>query len=183
MEKCVFTGDISLFAGHIAELDMVGTQIKSLSGSRLNVEQSLNLNDGFVANGEVNLQNAVIGGDLSCEESLFENANGMAISADGIKVNGSVMLRNNFSSIGEVRFVDSTVGGIIDCESGSFKNINGSGCALNFTRAKIERALSMRNSIFDGRVSMENALIGGANVVQGRKIHQPSVRYTGVGWC
>ncbi len=85
----------------------------------------------FIAEGEVRLTNAAIGGNLDASGGRFEKTSGnalnpdgskneTALNADGIRVTGDIFLRNGFSARGEVRLLGATLGGDLDATSGKF---------------------------------------------------------------
>ena len=150
----VFSDNIELYECEIKALDLIGTHIKNLDGSRLHVNGSLNMAKGFEAEGEVNLQNAYIGGDIGCAGGIFIHTNGFCILADGITVGGSLMFNDGFTANGELRFVDAQIGSMVDFNNGNF--INNSGVTLDFTRAKIGSSFSTEEASFNGKVDLEN---------------------------
>jgi hypothetical protein len=67
------------------------------------------LRDGFVAEGQVRLYCAEIGGNLACNGGTFQEpaeagiaASGRALDADGARVAGSVLLHKGFAGLGKV---------------------------------------------------------------------------------
>jgi hypothetical protein len=139
--------------------------------------------NGFVAEGEVVLLGAKIGGNLEADGGTFKNRNRDALSADGIKVDGGVHLRSGFSAEGTVRLPGATIGGNLDMYGGTFKNSNG--YALFAVGAKIGGNVFMRpefNSdgvvknkfVSEGEVLLIGAAIGGSLDARGGTFKRPN---------
>jgi hypothetical protein len=107
----------------------------------------------FMAEGEVGLVDATIGGNLEAEGGTFKNPNGNALYADRIKVTGSVFLRNGFSAEGEVRLLGATIGGDLDAKGGTFKNLksdknpDSTGDALSADGIKVSGSVFMMREL------------------------------------
>jgi hypothetical protein len=96
---------------------------KAISADRINVEGGIFLRNGFKAEGEVMLNGARVGGDLSCRGGSFRNINGSALSAENASVEGNVFLYDGFSAYGTVDFVRAKIGGSINCRGGTFDRV------------------------------------------------------------
>ncbi len=95
----------------------------SLGCDRIKVNGSIflskpRLGSRFV--GEVGLAGALIGSNLECDNSIFENPGGIAIRADRIKVVGAAYLRNGFSAKGSARLLNGQMD-VLDCTGGKFE--------------------------------------------------------------
>jgi hypothetical protein len=167
--KCTVLGSIFLRNSRLDYLELAETSLKNLEASGLVVDRSILLNEGFVAEGQVNLQRAKIGGDLDCRAGHFGNegsADGPALNAAGAEVAGYVFLTHGFSAKGEVRFVSAKVGGNLDCTGGHFQS-KCNAPALNANGAKIGEFVFLRNDPkkctefrASGEVRLRNAVIG-----------------------
>jgi hypothetical protein len=78
--------------------------------------------DGFEAQGEVNLVGAHIGGQLNFEGGKFDNPDGRAIQADGLHVSRDMFFDDGFEAQGEVNLVGAHIGGQLNCGGGKFRN-------------------------------------------------------------
>jgi len=94
--------------------------------------------EGFVANGEVKLGRAKIGGTLECAGGLFNNSGSPwpAINAKGLVVTGDVLFHNGFKAQGEVDLIGARIKGNLECNKGVFINCYG-GVALDAERANV----------------------------------------------
>ncbi len=68
------------------------------------ISESVFLNHGFEADGEVDLCNASIGGKLDCENAQFinEDKNGFSLQANALTVTLDVFFINGFKAVGQV---------------------------------------------------------------------------------
>lgn len=112
-------------------LDFGGSKIHAISKSRddmaiaagkVNVGGSIYLDNEFKAEGEVMLNDAIIGRNLVLNQGLIENKGDFTLSAVQMKVNGSIKM-NKFKSCGEIKINYSVVGGNIECLGCTFHNV------------------------------------------------------------
>ena len=114
---------------------------------------------GTFANGELNLVNAQIGGDLDCSGSTFKNPSGNALNADGARVTGNVWLESGFSADGEVSLVRAQIGNALGCSGGTFNNPGGN--ALDADGTKVAGYVFLKNGFAaNGEVRLLNAEVG-----------------------
>ncbi len=137
-----------------------GSHIAGLEADSLSAEGSINLGDGFRAEGAVRLLGASIGGNLDCSKGRFQNPKGEALTADRLKVYGSVNLGDGFHSKGEVRLLKASIGGSLNCSKGLFHNPKG--VALGADSLKVEGSVNLRDAFrAEGAVRLLGASIGG----------------------
>ncbi len=159
-EQCKFTANINFRHMHTAALYMQGTHTGTLWADGLTVEGSVHLRTNFIAKGEVCLCDAQIGRNLDCDNSLFINSSGKALSADRLRVEGCVYCRKGFTAEGEVCLLDAQIGGSLECIGGRFLNRNGK--ALLGDRLKIGGSVFLREGFrAEGEVRLVGAMIGG----------------------
>ena len=132
----VLDDDIYLQHARVKLLNLGGSRTKAISADGVKVKGDIFLDYGFLAQGEVRLLGADIGGNLNCDGGSFENKSGYALSADGVKVKGNVFLRKEFNATGEVCFVGADIGGNLFCTGGKF--INDGGNALYADGIKVK---------------------------------------------
>src|SRR6266849_7642360 len=120
-ENSRFVEDINLSYNQLLNFDLTGSQTRAIVASNTKVRGDLVLGGGFSAEGEVNLIEADIGGDLNGAGGNFKNPGKYALDADSLKAD-NVDLRNGFSAEGEVNFILANLSGNLDCEGGTFKN-------------------------------------------------------------
>ncbi len=120
-ENSRFVEDINLSYNQLLNFDLTGSQTRAIVASNTKVRGDLVLGGGFSAEGEVNLIEADIGGDLNGAGGTFKNPGKYALDAGGLRA-ANVDLRNGFSAEGEVNLLLANLGGNLDCEGGKFKN-------------------------------------------------------------
>jgi len=125
LSRCRTDAMILTYA-QIEFLHLSGCLVPGLAADGMRVRGSLNLRDGFRADGEVSLVRADIGGSLYCDDGKFVKPDGYALNAERAKVAGSVFLRNGFSARGEVRLLNAEIGGGgLACDGGKFVKPDG----------------------------------------------------------
>jgi hypothetical protein len=147
----------------------------AISAGKLQVGGSIYLEEGFVAHGEVMLNDATIGRNLNCAKGTIKKTTdkNSTLRAMQMKVAGSVNLHENFVSHGEVRLDYAVIGGNLDCSSSQFLHVEenpseqagaeecGKLFALRAVGVKIEGgAWFMKNFSAAGIVSFQGATIG-----------------------
>ena len=90
-----FAQDINLAHAHLTSVDLTGTQTRGITAYYVIVRDDVLLRYGFSAEGEVNLSQAQLGGNLECDGGRFKNPGSYALDADSLKAY-SVFLRNGF---------------------------------------------------------------------------------------
>ncbi|MDP2849223.1 MAG: hypothetical protein Q8O35_13695, partial [Humidesulfovibrio sp.] len=86
--------------------------------------------------GRFDLNSSRIGGQLLCDGTRVQGADGISIRADGADIGGIVFLSNGFRAVGEVRLLGAKIKGQLNCKNGHFQNHDGK--ALNLDNAAIE---------------------------------------------
>jgi hypothetical protein len=158
MRRCAFTEKLILEGSHLCSLNLQATFVKDLAAAGLNVDESVTMNDGFKAEGKVEIMNATIGGNFECDAGQFTGAEGIALDARSAKIGSNVSL-GQARLDGGVDFSGATIGGIFQCDGAQF--INSKGRSLNLDSVKIDRNLFLRKANFQGEVWLYNAIIGG----------------------
>jgi hypothetical protein len=153
------------------------------------VKCGVSMADQFVAEGEVGLRSAQIGGPLICANAIFRNPfrmsvaedktvsfvgdTGQALMADGIAVKGTVFLTYSRFE-GEVSLRGAQLGGTLDCSGGAFINprpvpakdtisepIDSTNAALSADGAVIGNSVFLRSGFqAEGEVRFMGAQIG-----------------------
>ena len=147
----------------------------ALNGERAKVTGDVFLDQGFNAEGGVQLYGATIGGNLDAERGTFKNPKGYALYADGIKVAGSVFLRSGFHAEGGVWLLGATIGSDLDAHGGTFKSRNPKEDALDAERAKVTGDVFLDQGFnAEGEVRLPGATIGGNLEADGGTFKKPS---------
>jgi hypothetical protein len=79
-------------------------------------------NGGFLAQGEVVLNDATINGSLLCSGGEFRNPGRIAMAAKGLNVTRDASFRTNFTTDGEIDLSAASIGGDLDCTGGRFNH-------------------------------------------------------------
>jgi hypothetical protein len=140
---------------------------------RVRVRGSVFLRNRFRADGEVQLQDAVIAGFLDCSAGTFVNpprkavsSSGATLNAERVVVNGHLLLNSGFHSEGAVILANAQIGGNLYCGGGTFlnppqKELSGSGTALSADVITLKGNLFLGSGFHsEGAVSLSNAQIG-----------------------
>lgn len=91
LERCCIPERIVFKDASVSSLDLSGSFVAmGIDADGVRAEHDVVLATGFVANREVLLRYATLGGVLSCDGGSFVNAMGIALYADGIDVNGDL---------------------------------------------------------------------------------------------
>lgn len=132
----------------------------ALNAAGIKVNGGFAMGEGFVAEGEVCLIGADIGGDLSCNKGQFKNAKGVAINSDKIKVKGGVHIGEGLYAEGEMRLIGADIGAGLHCDGGRFVNKGREAfCADNM---KVSGSVFMRKGFCaDGEMQFLGTTISG----------------------
>ena len=159
-ELCKFTAEIDFRNAQMSALYMLGTHTVRVSAHTLQVDLHVYLQNGFIAEDEVDLRGARVGGDLVCTNAQFLNKDGTALSADGIKVSGGIFLSDEFKAEGKVRLLAATVAGDFTCTQCQF--INKGGTALSLDKLTVGGCAYLSYGFeAEGEVRLLGATIGG----------------------
>ena len=109
-------GFVSFWGSHIKPHKRLGSAIAGLG---FTISQSLLMNEGFVAEGEVFLTNANVADEIDLEGATLLNPHGHALRAERLVVGDSVLCTKGFAAVGAVDLADSNIGGNLDF-SGAF---------------------------------------------------------------
>jgi hypothetical protein len=180
-------GEVRLYGAEISgNLECDGGSFKNtdgigLEGTGVKIHGSVMLRKdhtpegkNFLAEGEVRLLRADIGGDLDCGGGKFINRTRVTLTAERAKIGGAVLLRRGFYSEGEVRVRNAQIGGVLACNGGNFQNPDRP--ALNAYGVKIAGTVLLGKD-FDakGEVRLKNAEIRGELLVVGARIGAKTV--------
>lgn len=135
----------------------------AIYGEGIEIKGSLLLRKTRVS-GEINLNGAKIGGQLSFVDAILSpQGNGRPLSCECIEVRESILFHDCHVT-GEIRLVAATIGGLLEFDGGTFyaqlyKDFFGSP-AIFADGIKVERDLSFRDARVLGLISLNGARIG-----------------------
>ena len=160
MRKCNLGSDILMIGAQFVGLSLDGSHFcGNLYGDGAKIDGNLLFRDGFVAEGEIRLIGAHIGGLMDCENGKFINPGKMAIVADNIRIDGDAQFRDGFSAKGEVRISAARIGGELDCSNGTFDNSKN--CALHAEGVHVQSRIVMRGISVTGATRLIGAYTNG----------------------
>jgi hypothetical protein len=124
----------------------------------------------FVAEGEVILAGAHIGGHLAWDGAQLRNDSGSALNADSLQVDQDMLMHNGFTATGggedgAVRLSGAHVGGSLDCDAATLRNDFGP--ALYADRLQVDQSMFLRGGFTatgsggDGAIWLARSRIGG----------------------
>lgn len=158
--RCRLSEDANLIGAHIPEVLFSGGRVCSIEADRLHVIGSVFLDEGSIAEGEVSLVGAQIGGNLECEGSKIWNPGRNALNGDGIHVGGDIYLNDGFSAKGEVRLIETQIGGNLECQNGEFRNESAD--ALSVDHSSVTGNIFLRDGFrAEGQVRLVGTQVSG----------------------
>ena len=150
-ERSAFPGKLHLREAEIRALSLSGCRTGPIDGNGLTIGGDLSLDQGFEAQGNVDLCGATIREDLICSNGRFINPGGHALSGHRLKAKGTVHLGDGFKAKGEVALAGATIGGGVHCSGANFRTDTKEGTALNLMGATIGGDLSCVQSTFKNK--------------------------------
>ncbi len=175
--QCTFTHVPDLRMAEFLGLRLTGCRLPGLEAGNLRVAADLLLNDGFVANGPVNLTDAQIGGSLRFSAGQLRADGGAALYADRIVVGGTCYARR-LRSDGELRLPGARITGDLDLAGAELSSRTGD--ALDATGCSIGGSLlagrhtDMPDLAFaaTGRLLLSGSRVVGDLVLSGARIER-----------
>jgi hypothetical protein len=145
----------------------------ALHCSRLKVNGSVLMHQGFTSVGAISFRRADVKGNLDASSANLQNRDGKALTCESAHITGSALMCNNFTAEGEVNFIGADIESDLDCDGGRFQNPGGS--ALICERAKIMGKASLSNNFLAlGLVSFAGAEIEDSFVCAGGRFINPT---------
>lgn len=109
----------------------------------------------FTTNGTVDVSNARITGQMSCQGATLDGSGSKALFAQGVTFGGSLILRN-LTAKGTVDMTGARIGGQMDCSGSTFASMDGA--ALVAQGMRVIRGLAwVRVTIKQGRADLNSA--------------------------
>ncbi|MEN3612757.1 hypothetical protein AAH979_24790 [Plantactinospora sp. ZYX-F-223] len=93
----------------------------ALAAGRLSVTGNLHARQGFVAEGQVWLGGAKVGGNLDLDGATLRHPAGAALSADRLTVAGSLTARYGFTAEGDVLLIHAQIGNQLNFHNGALR--------------------------------------------------------------
>ena len=157
-------GSLTLSGAHVG-----GTgRRRAMSADRLALTGNMYCNDGFLAQGEVKLSGASIGGQLIFRGAYLDGNGESALTADGLKVSDAMFCDEGFQTCGEVRLVGARVAGPLHLNAA---HLDGNGePALTADGLTVADLFGRQGFQADGQIKINDALIGGDLDLSGARL-------------
>lgn len=140
-------------------LSLEGSTLQQgLSAQGTVISGSIFLHNGFSAKGCVDVNSAIIGGQLVCTGAQIEVTEGHALNAQNAQIKSDVFLSNGFSSRGNVDLCSAIIGGQLACTGAEFHV--GKGKALNLQETQAAQFFWRGVTKFSGRLDLSGAHFG-----------------------
>jgi len=166
MTNCRFEAPINALNVSLEMLILNGSSCRKIFAQGAKVKGAIFLREGFEAAGEVNLSGAIIGGQLSCTDSRFENQEGYGLNLQAAEVKNGIFLTGSFVAKGGVNLSSAVIGGQLACVGGRF--ISRSRDAINAQGAEVKGDVILSSGFAaTGEVSLAGIMIGGQLVCSG----------------
>ncbi|WP_159104717.1 oxidoreductase [Plantactinospora sp. BB1] len=107
----------------------------ALAAGRLTVTGNLHARQGFVADGQVWLGGAQVGGNLDLDGATLRHPTGAALSADRLTVAGSLTARYGFAAEGAVLLIHAQIGNQLNFHHGALRGAGAFALHLGGARA------------------------------------------------
>lgn len=160
LEHSLFEETPNFSDAEVSSLRLPGCQTPGLRASGLHARGDLELNEGFVCVGELDLKEARISRVLRLTDALLHQPDGNAVNASRIVVEGA-LLAMGLVAIGQVRMVSARVDGLFSLSTAHLYNPGT--VTLQAQRIKVGESLYfLRGFRSDGRVVLQNSSVAGA---------------------
>lgn len=166
LTRSYFDQDIDLSFAEARGLNLAASQTKKITARGMIVRDDVFLNQGFHADGEVNLVGAAINGNLECTNGTFLHPGGTALAAGGAHIGRTVLFTAGFHAEGQVNLENAELGSNLYCQGGNFLNRGHRALVLDGARIRSNLVLDNgsevgKGSFVDGEVSLNQIDIGG----------------------
>ncbi|MFL6520009.1 MAG: hypothetical protein ACJ8NS_07295 [Chthoniobacterales bacterium] len=168
---CTFNGDICLERARLPSLTLINCSVRNIKAAGIHIEGEAELNEGFIANGEVCFVAATIDGALDFQGASLHNPKGVSLFANRAKIGGSLYLRRNFHSTGEINLTRATIGSNLDLGDAQISNTGGE--ALSATSTEIFGNVLLRRACVTGAANFMAAKVHGFVDCEGAEFNHP----------
>ncbi|MBE1533496.1 hypothetical protein [Actinomadura algeriensis] len=162
LEECHFDDVVTLNDATALTVRLPGCRLPGLSARSLHTAGDLELNDGFTAEGTVDLLGADIGGKLSLRRAHIANPGGWALNADRLVVAHGLFCSGGFTAEGELRLLGAHIGGRIDLQRAHIANPGGT--ALQGSWLTVGQHMLCEGLHVEGRINLAGARIPHLNM-------------------
>jgi hypothetical protein len=157
--QCYMEKTLNLEGASAHSIFLTGSRVGKLKADGLQTRYDLCLNGGFTTKAGASLRGAHIQGLLDCRESIFEDSDGHALTADRVSVDGDALLSDGFTANGQVELKGARIRGNLECERANFSNPEHD--ALDATRLIVGGSILGKGVQVTGAVRLTNSRITG----------------------
>ncbi|MYS20904.1 MULTISPECIES: hypothetical protein [unclassified Streptomyces] len=159
LDQSLFDEAPVLTDAECASIRLPGCQVPGFKGAGLRTQGNLELDQGFVCVGLLDLSGAEIGGDLKLRDALIHNPGERAIFASRISVS-KALLAGRLVVVGQTRLLSGRISGLFSLSDAQL--LNGGGIALQGERLEVGESLFFQRTFrAEGHVTLRNASING----------------------
>jgi len=177
---------IALYNAKARTVILTGTHVGGIDARLLNVDGSVDMNDGFLANGTVLMNGVRVSGDVNCGGSTFLSNERfdtsaatpgvpvLTVSIAGSRIGGSVRLNHGSRFEGPVHLTNLVVGGDLLLEGGRL--LSDGSEAVVAQRMSIAGSLALSGIVTNGYIDVSGSSIGGQLSCLGAQFDQPGTK-------
>ncbi|WP_299826758.1 hypothetical protein [uncultured Roseobacter sp.] len=155
--RCRFDEPIGALQAKLQLLNLDGSAFPELNAQGAKVKGDIFLRK-VTAEATVRVTGATIGGQLECDDAIFNATFGDAFNAQGARVTGSVYLRS-ITAEATVRVASATIGGQLGCIGARFNAT--AGHAFNAQGVQVTGSVFLKDITAKATVDVNSATIGG----------------------
>lgn len=172
LKGCWFEQPLSLAEARAPAVRLPGCHLPGLHAAQLQTRGNVELNGGFVAQGEVDLSGAHIGGLLDLSEATLTNLGGSALTAAWLTVAQDMFCRQGFTAKGAVNLLRAHIGGSLNFDTAALSNPDGH--ALYAPGLTVDHGMVCREGFTArGEVSLLGAYVGAQLDLSGATLTNP----------
>ncbi|WP_132836159.1 hypothetical protein [Streptomyces sp. BK205] len=158
-EQCLFEEAPNFIDAECPSVRLPACQVPGFLGASLRVGGNLEMNNGFICVGQLDLSSAEIGGDLKMQHALIYSPGTHALFASRIAVS-KAFLAAGMVVVGQTRILSGRISGLLSLNGARL--LNPDGIALHAERAEVGESFFLQNSFrAEGRTILQNASVGG----------------------
>ena len=166
LTRSYFDQDIDLSFAEARSLNLAASRTKKIMARGIIVRDDVLLNQGFHADGEVNLVGAAINGNLECTDGTFLHQGKTALAAGGAHIGRTVLFTGRFHAEGQVNLANAELASDLYCQGGNFLNRGHRAFVLDGATIRRNLVLSDGSEVgkgffVDGEVSLNQIDVGG----------------------
>ena len=174
LRQCLFEKAPNIKEAELRSFRLPSCHLPGLRAEGVRTKYDLDLNEGFISTGEVNLKGAHIGGTVHLDNALLHNPAGRALMGSRMIIDGALLARA-LTAVGQIRLISTRVGGLLSLNKAHL-SAHGSP-AFQGERLEVGESLYLIDVRAEGRFVLQNAVIEGG--LNGSRAHFSSSEESG----